>query len=135
MEINITDLMLSDHSKIKRLMNAFIKNPDKKNFNTFNWALQKHLFVEEKAILIEYMSEKTTESMLIILHQHIKILKTLEEFRKKLSKNEDINFTNFNALLEEHIEVEERDIYPELDRILTLEKKQEIQEKIRSIVI
>ena len=54
----ITAVMVRDHCKIKNLLDDFEEKTKQdhkemvKSFHKFEWELEKHLFVEEKAIFI-----------------------------------------------------------------------------------
>ncbi len=68
MEKTIKDIMLEEHSRLAGIFNKFEQNLGKDYeliiivFDEFRWELEKHLFIEEKAIFRFFSPEKRYKS-------------------------------------------------------------------------
>lgn len=139
MKMNISRAMLKDHKKIGDLLETLKKglNQDTKTvfnlFDNFTWNLQKHFFIEEKVILIDYdpSDENSSENLSKILEEHDSILKIAIKLREELIKNKKIDISELRSKLIKHRNYENETLYPMLDMELNSNQKKLVLEKIR----
>jgi hypothetical protein len=139
----LTDLMIRDHGKIVKMLMDVEKSigmelvSTMKVFDTFEWELEKHIFIEEKAIFTSYNPENITAGYRMVpqlVQQHNEILNTLQVMRKDLMWQRPVHFEEFREFLLAHKTFEEASLYPKLDLELTVPQKEEIIKKIREIL-
>jgi hypothetical protein len=135
----ISGVMTKHHHKLEGLMNI-IKIQEKKDsetmkesFNRFKWELQKHFFIEEKAILqLKYFEKEETNLIKNQLKgEHVILEQELDKLEQCLEKNEKIDLSEFKDLLSRHRNFEDDILYPRLDRELDQEKKKLILDRIK----
>ena len=138
----ILDLMIQDHKRIMEYLKDVENNLGRdfgflsNSFNTFQWNLEKHFFVEEKAIFIFYYPnepDKEFNYFLDLMDQHTEILENIEKLRKKLQGREPFDLYKLKKLLVKHKTFEEKNIYPFLDRELDGHVKRVIIDRIKEI--
>ena len=127
-ENDILNKMIKDHCKIEKLLDELEKNVQKdypamrESFNKFEWELEKHLFVEEKAIFTSYDPEDVSEGYIMLpelIKQHNFIVNMLNNWRKDVqSKKKISDFYEFKKFLIKHRTFEEKEVYPRLDETL-----------------
>jgi iron-sulfur cluster repair protein YtfE (RIC family) len=141
--ISILELMTADHVKILKLLRDVEASMNielvslLKVFDTFEWALEKHIFTEEKAIFTSYSPKNITEGYKMVpelVQQHNDLLNRVRLMRKELMWNRPVQFHEFKELINAHRAYEEQSLYPKLDQELSDSQKQEIITKIREIV-
>lgn len=136
---NIISLFVEDHERIAQLLTEFKKdknkNPKKAKeiFKQLHNDLIKH-FHQEKILYSKY--KQTTGDILPIIQtvnqEHIVILEKLMNIHQSLDKEEtNIDVSNLYSLLEKHKNVEERNLYPELDLVLSEKEKEDIYWKMK----
>jgi len=138
----ILDLMIKDHNRIMEYLKdvennlggdfGFLSN----SFNNFQWNLEKHFFVEERAIFTSYNPEYVNigyDVFLDLSKQHTEILEKIESVRKKLQKREPFDLNELKKLLIEHKTFEEKNIYPVLDQEINESEKRFIINRIKDI--
>lgn len=143
-EIGILHLMVKDHCKIEKLLDKLEENIEKdysimrESFNKFEWELEKHLFIEEKAIFTSYNPEDVSEGYKMLpelTKQHNYIINQLNNWRNKIRKKKKIcGFFEFKKFLMNHKEFEEKEVYPRLDESLGETQKQQIINRINEII-
>ena len=133
--INITKIMIQDHSKIAELLFKF-NEIEKINhlarevaFDLFKWELEKHFFTEDRAIFLYYQPKDEFDKKEIqALHdEHAVILKKFDELEKSIKSKKNLNIEDFGKLLHKHRKHEDAIIYPKLDQYL--------DEKVKKIII
>jgi hemerythrin-like domain-containing protein len=140
----ILSLMTKDHCKIEELIND-LENKNKidfdsmyKSFNKFEWELEKHIFIEEKAIFTSYKPDNITEGFKMLpelTNQHNFILNTINNWRNDIrKKNLLTNIYSFKEFLIKHKNFEEKEVYPKLDQALSEREKKHIIAKINEII-
>jgi len=138
----ILDLMIKDHNRLMGYLKGVENNLGRdfgflsNSFNTFQWNLEKHFFIEEKAIFISYNSdepEKEYDYFSDLMNQHSEILKKIESLRKKLVKREPFDLNELKKLLVKHKTFEEKNIYPVLDQEIDDCTKRVIIDRIKEI--
>jgi hemerythrin-like domain-containing protein len=138
----ISDLMIRDHNRIMEYLKdvennlvrdfGFLSN----SFNNFQWNLEKHFFIEERAIFTSYNPDDPDNEynyFSILMDQHTKILEKIESLRKKLQKREPFDLNELKKLLVKHKTFEEKSIYPVLDQKIDACEKQIIIDRIKDI--
>jgi iron-sulfur cluster repair protein YtfE (RIC family) len=139
----ILDLMIKDHGKIVKLLLDVEKSigmelvSTMNVFDTFEWELEKHIFIEEKAIFTSYKPTNIVEGYKMVpelIQQHNEILNKLRVMRKNLMWQRPIDYTAFKEFIMAHKTFEEASLYPKLDQELDVSQKEEIIKKIREFV-
>ena len=139
----ILDLMMKDHGKIVTLLLDVEKSigmeliSTMKVFDTFEWELEKHIFIEEKAVFSSYKPTNIVEGYKMVpelIQQHNDILNRLRMMRKNLMWQRPIDYDEFKELIMAHKTFEEVSLYPKLDQELDVSQKEEIMKKIREII-
>lgn len=139
----IAELMIKDHLKIMKYLKDVEKNFGRdfgfisNSFNIFQWTLEKHFFVEERAIFTSYNPNYIDEIynfFLVLSKQHTLILEEIEFLRKKLQKREPFDLNKLKKLLVEHKDFEEKKVYPVLDLKIDAGEKRFIIERINDVI-
>jgi len=140
---SILSLMKQDHQYIESLIDALDDQFDgspgeiKQLFEKFEWKLEKHLFVEEKAIFTYYEPEDVSQGYQMLptlIKQHNYILNELKNIRKIINNGKTPeHLDEFKSFLMKHRNYEERDVYPKLEEELTDEQKKVIIDRINEI--
>ena len=141
-ENDILPRMIKDHCKIERLLDGFEKNIDNKNilkyFHKFEWELEKHIFLEEKAIFMEYKPNDVAEGYKMLpelTRQHNYILNQLNNWSRDINIHKNIEgFFDFKKILIRHKKFEEENVYPKLDETLSDDQKKRVVDKIDEFV-
>ena len=140
----ILDLMFRDHIRLMEYLKDVEENLGRdfgflsNSFNVFQWNLEKHFFVEERAIFISYNPDRVDEGYDIFLDlskQHTEILEKIESLRKKLQRREPFDLNEIKNLLIKHKTFEEKNVYQVLDQEINEEEKRFIIERINDIII
>ncbi len=135
---SIQKLMLGEHNALGVLLDKFEKNLEKdieeakKAFNRLKWILERHFFIEEKAIFIFLHNEKGDEvaNIFQLMQEHGTLLEFMNEIDERLEDNGIPDISKFKGLLLAHRTFENDVFYPRLDEELGIEQKAEILEKI-----
>jgi len=139
----ILDLMVKDHARLMQLLKIaeshFGQDKDElmKSFHTFEWNLEKHFFVEERAIFTAYNPEYIDEGYDVFLDlskQHTNILEKVQILRKEVEIKGDVDASKLKELLIKHKNLEEKKIYPKLDQEIGEGEKRFIIERINEII-
>jgi iron-sulfur cluster repair protein YtfE (RIC family) len=142
MKDSIESLMMREHADIHYLLCAFDSELDasaktpKEKFNGFKWALEKHFFVEEKAIFQisdKIVGERVTD-IFDLMKEHGEILEVVKNIEEAVEQNMKPDIADLKARLLKHARFEDVVFYPKLDELLDENKKKEIIEKIKEIV-
>jgi hemerythrin superfamily protein len=139
---SILAIMIQDH---RRIMNKLtdIKKTQEDNLgtileklNAFEWDLEKHFFVEERAIFTSYNATLIKEGQQLfdeISKQHTSILESVESLRDRLRMNTSIEIGSLVVMLTKHKNHEERNVYPLLDENIPEGEKRFMIERIAEI--
>ena len=138
----ILDLMLRDHNRLMEYLKdvennlghdfGFLSN----SFNTFQWNLEKHFFVEEKAIFISYNPDEPDKEYTYfsdLMDQNTEFIAIIESLRKRLQKRDPFDLNDLKKLLVKHKTFEEKSIYPVLDQEIDDCTKRVIIDRIKEI--
>ena len=141
---SILKIMVKDHQRIEELLDILEESLDgdfdgiKKAFTTFEWQLQKHIFAEEKAIFTYYEPSDVSSGykmLPILTKQHNDILNRLENMQREVQNGQSPEkVSEFKKVLVKHKTFEEIDVYPKLQDTLTEEQKNQIIEKVKTIM-
>jgi len=137
--LSIIGIFLEDHDRIESMLSDFKKHKhegSKKTYELFkdlSGALVRHFHQEE--ILYSTYKHKTGQIIAVlqtVREEHEIILKKLSKINDSLMKqNSDIDVSELFTLLQRHKNVEDRLLYPELDRVLTDKEREEVYWKIK----
>ena len=142
MEKKISKIMLKEHGRINGFLEEFSKcqNDDlekfKEIFSRFKWNLEKHFFLEEKAIfnIFEITDGTEVSDIFDLMQEHGEILEETKKVGKVLSKNSCPNMNELIEKLNKHAEFEDNFFYPKLDNILSHQQKEEIINRAEEII-
>ena len=138
----ILDLMIRDHQQILANLANVEQNINKdfnlmkNSFHRFQWNLEKHFFVEERAIFLSYFPDESSENYHYfseLMDQHEKIFDSIKSMRNKLEILERNELMNFKKMLIKHKNFEEKQIYPVIDEEIDESEKQYIIDRIRDV--
>jgi iron-sulfur cluster repair protein YtfE (RIC family) len=138
----ILELMVRDHTRLIGYLQDVENNLDdnfdllKRSFYNFQWNLEKHIFVEERAIFLSYNPKNPDKDYTFfsdLMDQHDEIQKIIESLRKKLQEREPINLNEVKRLLVKHKIFEEKRIYPLIDQEIDDSEKRFIIDRINDI--
>ena len=142
--LSILELMIKDHKKIENLINKLddeTKNDFesmKQAFVNFEWDLEKHIFIEEKAIFTSYTPDDVVEGYKMLpelTKQHNYIVNRLNNWREDIRKRRMLtDIYSFKDFLTRHRNFEEEKVYPNLDQSLSEKDKKHIINRINEIV-
>jgi hypothetical protein len=139
----ISSYMIKDHFRILSLLHSFEMNSDNKfqikieSFKTFKWHLEKHVFVEERAIFLSDKYDKSTEDFSLLFEiskQHNEIMNEVTNIYQNLKINSGFEIEKLRDLLNKHLNFEEKIAYQKLDEIITDKEKNRIINSIRDII-
>ncbi len=140
---SILEIMVSHHALIEVYF-SIAKDDSKRSgevaewsFNNFKWQLEKHFFVEGHAILESYSlkNEKAKKFIKQIMKEHKEMIIMAEKIQENLSNGKTADFSDLEKLLTSHRNLEERELYPLLDKELTLPQKEVVVKRINEIVL
>ena len=144
-DTSILTVMVHDHGILQKLLDDVEKNISQggrelsKSFHAFEWALEKHLFTEEKAIFTFYDPDDVTQGYKMlpeITKQHNVLLNKLSLLRQDIRKKRSpLDIDGFKEYLERHRIFEEHQVYPALDTSLSDSEKKIIIDKIKQITL
>ena len=134
--------MVNDHKMIMKKLLEVKKHQTKdfetllEKFNNFEWYLEKHFFVEERAIFTSYNASLIKEGQYLfdeISKQHTRILETVESLRDRLRMNKSFDITTLVEMLTDHKIHEEHNVYPLLDEHIQEGEKRLMIERIEDV--
>jgi hemerythrin superfamily protein len=139
---SILAIMIQDHRRIMNKLTDIKKNQEDnlgtflEKLNAFEWDLEKHFFVEERAIFTSYNATLIKEGQQLfdeISKQHTSILESVESLRDRLRMNTSIEIGSLVVMLTKHKNHEERNVYPLLDENIPEGEKRFMIERIAEI--
>jgi hemerythrin-like domain-containing protein len=144
MESNkLLNVMVKDHNRLMQYLKDVEKNLNSdfeallKSFNTFEWSLKKHFFVEERAIFTAYNPEYIEDGHQLFTNlskQHTSILEKVELLRKNLRSGRSIDVSDLKDMLLKHKIYEEKNVYPVLDAEINEGEKRYMIERINDLL-
>ena len=132
----IADLMIKEHSNLDKELEEFEKEPNQDKLDKFRWCLEKHFFIEEKAIFYIYQSivGKEVENIFDVMKEHGEVLDLIKLIDNKLPEKDEENILKLKEILEKHLKFENSVFYPKLDIDLNPEQRKIIIEKVKEVV-
>ena len=135
-------IMLREHERINEFLEEFseCRNNDLNKFmeifSRFKWNLEKHFFLEEKAIfnVLEITDGTEVSDIFDLMQEHGDILKETKKVGKTLSQNSCPDMTELIEKLQKHAEFEDHFFYPKLDNVLSHQQKEEIIKRAEEII-
>jgi hemerythrin-like domain-containing protein len=136
----ITQIMLKDHCMINRLFEDIRYGIEQqsslvpKMLEDFKWGLQRHFFIEEKAIFTNFepKDEEMSKAVNDVVEEHSMILDELKKVEDMISHKRDVDVSKLQESLEKHRELEDETIYPMLDEYLDCKKIDEIVDRVKN---
>lgn len=133
---SITKFMIGEHGKMLTLFLNFKKNPNQETFDKLEFIKKRHVFAEEKAIMMLQSSDREFPEMLSILEQHKIIGETMglvkTNFINKLG-NYKQDLDKVINLMKKHVKFENEKFYPKLDKTLNEREKQVMFKEFENI--
>ena len=134
----ISKIMKKHHGQIDRLLKNFNSKLNSGSsevelaFNTFKYELEKHFFIEEKAIFTFIYSNdsESNEMKLELLEEHNLILDMIKRVEEDLYNGSECDLTGVRKLLTSHRLFEDESFYPKLEKELDSTKKKQIIDRI-----
>lgn len=135
-------LMNLEHSRIFKFLNDFEKaleiNTSKAEeaFSKFRWNLEKHFFIEEKAIfnISGSMTGDSVSDTFELLKEHGEIIERVKNIEDELSEGNIPSVATLKMAIHKHNNFEDNVFYPELEKRLNEEQKAEMFERAREII-
>ena len=143
MENSIKQLMDDEHQRINKILNKFEEELNyssfenlAKIFNQFKWNLDKHFFVEEKAIfdIFEKIENDEVTEIFDLMQEHGEIIELIKNIEERLNKKVKPDVSGLKKRLIDHLDLEDKMFYPKLDEELEPYKKQELISRIKEII-
>lgn len=139
MKNSISQIMLEEHARIEKNLleveNAIERESSElaKIFNRFKWSVEKHFFVEEKAIFsfLDKAQGESVSDTFDLMEEHGQILQEMNEVEEDL---ENAKISKLKEMLERHASFEDETFYPNLEKTLNEQQKEEIIERAKEIV-
>jgi len=136
---SIARLMKEEHNKLNGLLNNFILEFKRDNVKAgmelekFKWALEKHFFIEERAVYELFQSIKGEEVSEIfdMMKDHGEITSLLKEIETDLRNEVKDKSEVLRSLIMKHEHYEDDYFYPLLDEDLNENQRRLIIEKIK----
>jgi hypothetical protein len=139
----LLNVMVKDHYRIMKYLKDVENNLKSdfevllKKFNTFEWSLEKHFFVEERAIFTAYNPDYIEDAHQLFTNlskQHTNILEKVEFIRKRLRSGKSIDVSELDEMLLKHTTYEEKNVYPVLDLEISEGEKRFMIERINDLL-
>jgi iron-sulfur cluster repair protein YtfE (RIC family) len=139
---SIEKLMMREHANIHYLLCSFDfdvnvnANTIKEKFNYFKWSLEKHFFVEEKAIflIIDKLVGDRVSDVFDLMKEHGEILEIVKNIENTIDEKIKPKIDDLKLKLLKHSRFEDVVFYPKLDEVLDENQKKELLEKIKEVV-
>lgn len=134
----ILDIMVAQHGLIEALLVSFkdeMKQSEelaKKTYSELVWEVKKHFFVEEQAIfnLFPWKDTEILEMVKELKKEHVIMIEQMEKGASEFLVEGD---GGFQALIRDHLEMEEKKLYPLMDERLNDEEKALIISRINEM--
>ena len=133
--------MVAHHGLLEALLTVFkgeLKTDAERAWETlaaFRWEEEKHIFTEEKAIFgfCEREAPELCQLVKRLEEEHTVMLEMMDDLRDDLVAKAELDVEKFQEFMIRHRQTEEKELYPELDRVLKPEVKKEIIARINEI--
>ncbi len=138
----ILDLMIRDHTRLLNCLKDVENNLKQdfdfliQSFQSFQWNVEKHFFVEERAIFISYNPSNSNGDYNYfsdLMDQHTEILEIIKSLENKLQRKESFDLNKLKKLLLKHKTYEEKHIYSVIDQEIDDGEKRYIIDRINDV--
>ena len=134
--------MLEEHERLHLLLDNFEKTLKNnaflagKKLDVFKWNLEKHFFLEERAVFVAYSNKSENEKTEIdkLIKEHINILSLLSDLEKEFLLGRKPDFSELNEMMRLHSKFENELFYPKLEKELDDEQKESMILKSLKII-
>jgi len=138
---SLTELMTREHQRLEDMLEDISvlanQSPEKvaERFNIFRSNLEKHIFMEEKAIFrIEGPTGAEVTDAFKLLQEHGVIIGLVKKIEDSIKNREFSEMEKLMEFLDEHCNFENEVLYPNLDKKLSDDRKKEILERVNEII-
>ena len=132
--MEVHDLMYRNHCLLEKFLKDLEIDLGMDKFNKFKWELEKHFFMEEKAIFQSIDDAKAAAMVADVNKQHIQIMKLLDEIEINMAiEGNEADLSKLKKLLITHKDYEDQTLYPKLDEVLSDDQKSKIIERIKEL--
>jgi hemerythrin-like domain-containing protein len=140
-EDTILNLMIAHHGLLNALFILFRDQAKEaspmtgSSLSELSWETKKHFFSEEN-IIFDYLplqDEKTQQIIVRLEAEHSQMIKMIANFTRNLPQISEKDMDDFYSLMNSHREVEEKELYPKLDKELLVDQKRQIISRINEI--
>jgi iron-sulfur cluster repair protein YtfE (RIC family) len=137
MEESINKLLMKEHARLLSYLVELSNESDdvkiKELFDRFKWNLEKHFFIEEKAIFDFYdkVKGKEVSDVFDLMQEHGDLLNSVRAVEEDFAHEKIEDLKN---MLIKHQRFEDEVFYPRLDNDLDDYKKKELIEKIKEVI-
>ncbi len=132
--MEVHDLMYRNHCLLEKFLKDLEIDLGMDKFNKFKWELEKHFFMEEKAIFQSIDDAKAAAMVADVNKQHIQIMKLLDEIEINMAiEGNEADLSKLKTLLITHKDYEDQTLYPKLDEVLSDDQKQKIIARIKEM--
>lgn len=125
---SITFLIEEEHKKILQIFSILKASQDNDDFLNFKWMIEKHIFMEDKAIL-ELIKDSSAE-----YQETIRRIKTDHEKLLDIIGDKETSLAQFEGFWKNHENFEEDLFYPKLDQELNEKQTQIIIERLKTVI-
>lgn len=133
--------MLKEHRKMDNLLSDFGREiardfeESKIRFSEFVWCLQKHFFLEEKAIFVmgDKLIGEDVVNVFELMKEHGEIMELVKNIEEGINTGVKVDISSLRTLILKHAAFEDKYFYPELDETLDIETKEQIISKIKQM--
>jgi hemerythrin-like domain-containing protein len=136
----ISRIMGAEHIAINSLIDELWLNLDNNCsdavFKRLKWMLEKHFYLEEKAIFELYTPKNDKDLMQVaeLVKQHEELRALFANIGEAIEQGIKLNLKIFEELAKKHAQFEDDIFYPKLDAELSEEQKAKIIDKSREIL-
>lgn len=138
--MRISEVMIEEHGRLTKMLLNLIKNIEskkeiKKIFIEFKWNVEKHFFIEEKAIFSAYSSKvEVGKKVINLIEEHKEMLSILKGVEKEIDNKKFPDLSKFKKIMLRHQEIEDDYFYTGLENNLNEDEKAEILDKASEII-
>jgi len=140
-EDTILNLMVAHHGLLNTLFILFRDQTKEasptadSSLSELSWEIRKHFFAEENVIFdyLPLQDEKTHQIIVRLEVEHSQMIDMLRNFIRNTPQISEKDMDNFYNLMNSHREIEEKELYPKLDKELPVEQKRQIISRINEI--
>jgi len=136
----IPEIMLEEHARLQAMLREFEElagtEGAKEKFNVFKWNLDKHFFVEEKAVFHAYLSRTREDDFDIVrvIEEHNEMQSLVKALEEEIEEEKEVNLSALKEILARHEKFEDGTLYPRIEEELDEEQKERIKKRAEEII-